>query len=88
MHPNPVLGGADTTPPEELQMQSAYDTYQEGSRLLASENAHAAIVALERARELEPDKGSVRETLARAYYRSGRFAARAPSSSVPSRSNR
>ncbi len=54
-------------------MQSAYDAFQEGNRLLASENPHAAVVALERARDLEPDKASVRETLARAYYRSGRF---------------
>ena len=37
-------------------------------------NAHAAVVALERARALEPDKGSVRETLGRAYFRTGRFA--------------
>ena len=51
----------------------AYSAYQEGSRLLADGNAHAAVVALERARRLEPAKGSVRETLARAYYRSGRF---------------
>jgi tetratricopeptide (TPR) repeat protein len=56
-------------------MQSAYDAYQEGNRLLASQNPHAAAVALERARELEPDKGSVRETLARAYYRCGRIPA-------------
>jgi len=55
-------------------MQSAYDAFQEGSRLLASQNPHAAVIALERARDLEPDKGSVRETLARAYFRSGRFA--------------
>ena len=54
-------------------MQSAYDAYQEGNRLLASQNPHAAVIALERARDLEPDKGSVRETLARAYFRSGRF---------------
>ena len=55
-------------------MQSAYDAFQEGNRLLASRNPHAAAVVLERARDLEPDKASVRETLARAYYRSGRFA--------------
>ena len=55
--------------------ESAYEAYQEGSRLLASENAHAAVIALERARELEPDQGSVRETLARAYFRTGRFPA-------------
>jgi len=56
-------------------MQSAYDAFQEGTRLLASEDARAAVVALEWARELEPDQGSVRETLARAYYRTGRFGA-------------
>ena len=55
-------------------MQSAYDAFQEGNRLLASQNPHAAVIALERARDLEPDKGSVRETLARAYFRTGRFA--------------
>ena len=54
-------------------MQSAYDAFQEGNRLLASQNPHAAVIALERARDLEPDKASVRETLARAYYGSGRF---------------
>ena len=30
---------------------------------------------MERARALEPEKGSIREALARAYFRSGRFAA-------------
>jgi Flp pilus assembly protein TadD len=32
-------------------------------------------VALERARDLEPDKGSIREALARAYFRSQRVEA-------------
>jgi Flp pilus assembly protein TadD len=54
-------------------MADAYDSYQEGVRLLEGANAHAAVVALERARELEPDKGSIRETLGRAYFRTGRF---------------
>ena len=53
--------------------QTAYEAFQEGSRLLESANAHAAVVVLERARELEPDKGSIRETLARAYFRTGLF---------------
>ena len=48
----------------------AYVRFQEGSRLLDSGNAHAAVVALERARDLEPEKGSIREALARAYFRS------------------
>ena len=47
--------------------------FQEGSRLLDAGNAHAAVVALERARELEPEKGSIREALARAYFRTQRI---------------
>jgi len=53
----------------------AYNAFSEGMRLLADDNAHAAVIALEQARELEPAKGSVREALARAYFRTGRFAA-------------
>ncbi len=54
--------------------RDAYTAFQEGTRLLAADTAHAAVIALERARALEPAKGSVREALARAYFRSGRFA--------------
>jgi Flp pilus assembly protein TadD len=54
-------------------MQTAYDAFQEGTRLLASQDAHAAVIPLERARDLEPAQGSVREALGRAYYRTGRF---------------
>ena len=50
----------------------AYDRFQEGSRLLDTGNNHAAVVALERARDLEPEKGSIREALARAYFRTQR----------------
>ena len=53
----------------------AYTAFSEGMRLLSDGNAHAAVIALERARELEPAKSSVREALARAYFRTGRFAA-------------
>jgi tetratricopeptide (TPR) repeat protein len=53
----------------------AYTAFSEGMRLLADDNAHAAVIALEQARELEPAKGSVREALARAYFRTGRFRA-------------
>ena len=52
---------------------AAYDAFTEGSRLLASADHHAAAVALERARDLEPDQGSIREALGRAYFRSGRI---------------
>ena len=46
----------------------AYTAFSEGMRLLADDNAHAAVIALEQARALEPTKGSVREALARAYF--------------------
>jgi len=53
----------------------AFVAFQEGSQLLADGNHHAATTVLERARDLEPDQGSIRETLARAYFASARFAA-------------
>ena len=56
-------------------MQSAYDAFQEGNRLLASQNPHAAVIALERARDAAPGHGSVREALGRAYYGAGRTSA-------------
>jgi Flp pilus assembly protein TadD len=56
-----------------MDEHDAYEAYRGGRDLLSSGNAHAAVVALERARTLEPDKASVRETLARAYYRSARY---------------
>ena len=59
---------------DEPDPHEAYAAFQEGTRLLGDDNAHAAVIALEHARELEPNKGSVREALARAYYRTGRFA--------------
>lgn len=51
---------------------AAYGAFQDGVRLLDSGDAHAAAVALERARGLEPEQASIREALARAYFRSGR----------------
>lgn len=54
---------------------AAFGAFREGTRLLAERNVHAAAIALERARELEPGMGSVREALARAYYGAGRYAA-------------
>jgi Tfp pilus assembly protein PilF len=62
--------GPDDGFPEGEPDGEAYARFQEGSRLLDSGNVHAAVVALERARELEPEKGSIREALARAYFRS------------------
>ena len=64
--------GPEDSFPEGANEGEAYTRFQEGSRLLDSGNTHAAVVALERARDLEPEKGSIREALARAYFRSQR----------------
>jgi Flp pilus assembly protein TadD len=49
----------------------AFQAFHEGARLLAASDPRGAVDALERARDLEPDTPSVRETLARAYFRAG-----------------
>lgn len=53
----------------------AYEDFQRGLQLLSEGHPHAAVQPLERARDLEPMKGSVREALARAYYNSQRYSA-------------
>jgi Flp pilus assembly protein TadD len=73
--PGSSTGPDDGFPEPESEGGEAYARFQEGSRLLESGNAHAAVVALERARDLEPEKGSIREALARAYFRSRRVEA-------------
>jgi len=66
--------GGSSTGPDGLPAGEgeAYTRFQQGSRLLDAGDTHAAVVALERARDLEPEKGSIREALARAYYRTQR----------------
>jgi Flp pilus assembly protein TadD len=58
---------------DDAEHPEAYVAFQEGTRLLAHGDTHAAVIALEHARDLEPAKGSVREALGRAYYGTGRF---------------
>ena len=53
--------------------ENAYELFKKGSELLEQGDFMAASVPLERARQLEPDKGSIREALGRAYFRSRRF---------------
>jgi tetratricopeptide (TPR) repeat protein len=57
-----------------VQEYEAFVAFQEGSAMLV-DDPRRAVVALERARDLEPEQGSVREALARAYYATGRMAA-------------
>jgi len=52
--------------------ESTYALYQRGTALLDQAHYFQAAIVLEHARDHEPDKASIREALARAYYSSGR----------------
>jgi tetratricopeptide (TPR) repeat protein len=54
-------------------MDNVYDLYRNGTRLLEQGDYHAATVPLARARDLEPDKTSIREALGRALFRTQRY---------------
>jgi tetratricopeptide (TPR) repeat protein len=53
---------------------AVYEWYQQGMALLKAGDNHAAATVLERAAAAEPDKASIREALARAYFGTRRFA--------------
>ena len=52
--------------------ENAYDLYQEARELLRERRPDMAVSLLERAKVLEPRRGSILETLGIAYYNSGR----------------
>ena len=54
-------------------MDSVYDLYMRGCDLLDHGDHQAAIVPLTRARDLEPDKASIREALGRALFHAQRY---------------
>ena len=54
-------------------MDSVYDLFQRGTALLEGGDFHAATVPLARARDLDPDKTSIREALGRAFFHSQRY---------------
>jgi tetratricopeptide (TPR) repeat protein len=54
-------------------VDSLYDLYQRGCELLAHGDYQAAIVPLSKARDLEPDKASIREALGRALFHAQRY---------------
>jgi Flp pilus assembly protein TadD len=62
--------------PEE-RANRVYDLYIRGSDLLEHGDFSAAAIPLEQAREMEPEKSSIREALGRAYFRTGRYEAAA-----------
>ena len=60
--------------PEE-RAERVYDLYMRGSDLLEHGDFSAAAIPLEQARDMEPEKSSIREALGRAYFRAGRYEA-------------
>lgn len=54
-------------------MEDVYDLFQRGSALLEAGDFNQATIPLAKARDLEPDKTSIREALGRAYFRSRQF---------------
>ena len=57
-----------------MPSDDVYDLFQSGTRLLERRDYHAAAVPLTRARDLEPDKASIREALGRALFGAQRYA--------------
>jgi Flp pilus assembly protein TadD len=56
-------------------MADVYDLFQRGTQLLEAGDFAAATVPLAKARDLDPEKTSIREALGRAYFRSSQFEA-------------
>jgi len=56
------------------EIDTAYDLFSRGVRLLREGHPHQAALVLSRAKLLEPEKGSIREALGRALFMSGRAA--------------
>jgi Flp pilus assembly protein TadD len=54
-------------------MSDTYENFQEGRKRLRSGQAAQATVPLEKAKRLEPNKASIRESLGIAYFRLGRY---------------
>jgi Flp pilus assembly protein TadD len=53
--------------------ENVYNLFARGTAFLDSGHPHQAVVVLEKAAAAEPDKGSIREALARALYMTGRW---------------
>ena len=59
--------------PPDPAADDAYALFQRGLSLLEDAHWAQAAISLEKAKRLEPDKTSIRESLGRAYFRTGRY---------------
>ena len=60
--------------PGEQASTSVYDLVERAREFLRTGHPHQAAMLLSQAKQLEPNKGSIRETLGRALYQAGRTA--------------
>jgi tetratricopeptide (TPR) repeat protein len=60
---------------DENNSVDAYKYFHEGKKHAVKNDNVKAIMLFEKAKDLEPEKGSIREALATAYYNSGLYAA-------------
>ena len=56
-----------------MNSKNAYELFSEGKALVNRNDHLNAIMFFEKAREVEPEKGSIREALARSYYNCGLY---------------
>ena len=54
-------------------MDDVYELFQRGTALLEAGDNHQAMIPLSRARDLAPDKTSIREALGRALFHARRY---------------
>ncbi len=54
-------------------MDDVYDLFKRGTELLEAGHSHQATIPLSRARDLAPDKTSIREALGRALFHARRY---------------
>jgi Flp pilus assembly protein TadD len=54
-------------------MDDVYELFQRGTALLEAGDYHQATIPLAQARDLAPDKTSIREALGRALFHTGRY---------------
>jgi len=54
-------------------MDDVYELYRRGTELLEAGHHHQAVIPLSRARDLAPDKTSIREALGRALFHTQRY---------------
>jgi len=54
-------------------MSDVYELFQRGTALLEAGDFNSATIPLKKARDLDPEKTSIREALGRAYFRSQQY---------------